>query len=112
MLKIDIPRDVMQQQFDKLSNKRGDDECWIWGVTGRRDYEYGSFQYGGKTYRAHRISWALHFGEIGHKLVICHKCDVKGCVNPKHLFMGSQGDNMRDKWAKGRQGQPRAEEAK
>lgn len=46
--------------------------------------------------QAHRVSWRLHFGEIPPKTLVCHKCDVKLCVRPEHLFLGSYADNTRD----------------
>jgi len=53
--------------------------------------------------RAHRIAWENEYGEIPKGVSVCHKCDVRNCVNVKHLFLGTQMDNMKDKTAKGRQ---------
>jgi hypothetical protein len=75
-------------------------ECWIWrgGNYGR----YGSFQFRGKTSLAHRIAFLATGGEIKPGHCVCHKCDNTRCVNPSHLFLASQGENMWDKIRKGR----------
>lgn len=50
----------------------------------------------GKMLKAHRVSWEIHNGPILPKMCICHKCDIPSCVNPQHLFMGTQKQNVED----------------
>jgi hypothetical protein len=51
---------------------------------------------------AHRLSWVFHRGPIPPGMVICHRCDTPACINPDHLFVGTQSDNIRDCMRKGR----------
>lgn len=75
--------------------------CWIW--IGRYMWKgYGVLSFDGGTVRAHRFSWEISKGPIPKNMFICHKCDVRCCVNPNHLFLGTAKDNALDRDAKGR----------
>lgn len=78
-----------------------DDGCWLFGYP-RQYQSYPVFTHGGAKSVAHRVSWEMTYGEIPDGMFVCHVCDVRQCVNPQHLFLGSPGDNRRDCQAKGR----------
>lgn len=75
--------------------------CWLWNGVLRND-GYAPIGIGRKTFLAHRISWELFKGTIPQGLCVLHRCDVKNCVNPDHLFTGTVADNNNDRMMKGR----------
>lgn len=77
--------------------------CWNWLGTLDR-YGYGKFQIGRKTIKAHRYSYELYHGPFDSKLHVLHRCDNPRCVNPDHLFLGTNRDNVADRTAKKREG--------
>lgn len=91
------------ERFWEKVDKSGD--CWLWlGFVEPRGY--GQFCETGtrKTVPAHRVAWELHHGEtIPAGLFVCHRCDVRHCVNPDHLWLGDHDENMKDMTSKGRQ---------
>lgn len=78
------------------------DGCWLW--TGSRDHKgYGRLNVDRKPVAAHRLLILLTTGEMpAAGQVVCHHCDTPACVRPDHLFVGTQSDNIRDMYAKGR----------
>lgn len=76
-------------------------DCWHW--TGYvTPSGYGVSCYKAKGIRAHRLAYILYKGEIPEKMLVLHKCDERKCVNPEHLFLGTDADNMLDCFLKGR----------
>jgi hypothetical protein len=74
--------------------------CWLWKGAPDKD-GYGRIGIKKKTFKAHRVSYALHNGDHGD-LMVMHKCDTPPCVNPDHLFIGTAKDNSDDMKKKGR----------
>lgn len=79
--------------------------CWEW-VHAKTIEGYGHFGFFGKRGKAHRFSWELYNGKIPKGILVCHSCDNPSCVNPEHLWLGTDADNARDKVAKNRQWRP------
>lgn len=93
----------MFEKLNKFYEKVKIVKVGCWEFTGSKDKKgYGIFSLN-KESRAHRVAWMLHFGPIPKGLSVCHSCDNPGCVNPSHLWLGTQADNMRDRDSKKRQ---------
>lgn len=70
-------------------------KCWLF--VGSLDAKgYGRCNHKGKSMKAHRLSWILNNGDIPPGMGVLHSCDVRNCINPDHLFLGTQKDNMQD----------------
>lgn len=74
--------------------------CWLWMAA--ESYGYGDIWDGGHKFKAHRLSYVWANGGIPLGAHVLHRCDTPSCVNPDHLFLGNQAQNMADMAAKGR----------
>jgi len=84
-------------KVDKVNSR----DCWEWKASRNRD-GYGQFWIGHMFIAAHRYSWELSRGcLVPEDKMILHLCDNPGCVNPDHLYCGTQSDNMRDRHERG-----------
>lgn len=88
----------------RLSRKTAiqEDGCWLF-TGAKSSFGYGVIIDGGRQKLTHRVSYQLHCGAIPEGALVCHTCDVRHCVNPAHLFIGTHDDNNKDKVDKGRQ---------
>lgn len=103
------PKDI--ERFWSKVNKNGSihpydaslGRCWEW-MASRSKKGYGHFCLSGKCWQSHRLSWYIAFNNIPDKIMVLHSCDNRCCVNPDHLSLGTNDDNMKDMVKKGRQG--------
>lgn len=92
--------------WPRVDRSGGPNACWLW--TGAKTGHphgcggYGVINFKRKAYGAHKVAWTITNGPVAKGLYVLHKCDVRHCCNPAHLFLGTHKDNMDDMTAKGR----------
>ena len=92
--------DLLEKFNSRLPEILSDDICWEWqGHKGKGGY---GILHHGKSLRAHRVAYEIHYAEPLGELQCLHRCDNPSCVNPFHLFSGTNTDNVKDKVTKGR----------
>jgi len=97
-----LPAEERQQRFHRRYRVDQKSGCWVWLGFKADRRGYGGMRIDYRTVRAHRYSWEIHNGLIPNGLHVLHRCDNPPCVNPKHLFLGTNSDNVADMTAKGR----------
>lgn len=88
-------RGSIQERFEASYTMPLGTTCWLWKRS-VDSYGYGHLWADNRIRTAHRIAYELHVGPIPEGLSVLHRCDTPACVNPAHLFLGTQTDNMHD----------------
>jgi hypothetical protein len=96
------PRVSLSEKIEKHTTRIPESGCWIWTSTVEKS-GYGRVCDGRKPYFAHRVSYEQKYGSIPNGKMALHHCDVRCCINPDHIFLGTQKENMLDKVSKNRQ---------
>jgi hypothetical protein len=103
---VGADREDIHARFAALWQPEPNSGCWLWlGAPGPSGYGRIRHHAAGEVH-AHRVSWTVHNGPVPAGLFVCHRCDVRLCVNPDHLFLGTNRDNMNDAVHKGRVAPP------
>ena len=103
-----------EKDFDKKANEEAcslkcrlmsrieiKDSCWVWkGWVSPKGYGY--IRVGNNCKSTHRVSYEVFIGDIEKGMCVCHTCDNPSCINPEHLWIGSNQDNAIDREKKGR----------
>jgi HNH endonuclease len=86
----------VMERFEQAFIPEPNSGCWL-RMGSPSSSGYGEIKIKGHRIQAHRLSWEIHYGPIPVGMNVCHRCDVRQCVNPEHLFIGSHLDNAKDR---------------
>lgn len=102
-MKADLIAEVDRDRFYARVDQRGPDECWPWTGSATKKDGRGRFSVRGRNVVAPRLAWGIANGRMPPSdMFVCHSCDNPNCVNPAHLWLGTNSDNLRDASTKGR----------
>ena len=101
VLNVALVTAAQTQRFWSNVARGRPDDCWPW-IGWLKGDGYGGFRIAGKAFRAHRIAYFLNRPFADQNMHVLHKCDNPRCCNCRHLFLGTQRDNVHDAMAKGR----------
>jgi hypothetical protein len=108
MAEAELAQNFFERHRDKIAFG-GPEQCWLWAA-GQFARGYGGVWDRGKMRKVHRVAYeTVHGQDSADGFVVRHKCDVRNCVNPAHLELGTQADNVRDMNERGRQVTPKGE---
>lgn len=99
---------TLPERMEKYIERIPESGCWIW-IGSTQNKGYGAIRINHKTYQAHRVMWEIRNGKIPEDMCALHRCDIPSCVNPYHLFLGTQRDNVHDTINKKRRNDARGE---
>lgn len=102
--------EFLERFYSRVNKTNNPDECWEW-TRGKTGDGYGLISLRRKHILTHRMAWELSSGAIPNGLHVLHSCDNPSCCNPKHLFLGTNTDNIHDRNAKGRANRAKGEKS-
>lgn len=94
-----VPIEQKLLNFSKVNVATG---CREWATKSKHIFGYGKVYYQGRSRDAHRVAWLVWCGPIPAGLYVCHRCDNPSCIEPTHLFLGTNAENLSDCKQKGR----------
>ncbi len=99
-----MAKKVLPTLAERLAERTiSDGECIIWQGATAGKFKYGQIKVNGRMRYCHRLSYQLNKGDIPAGMLVMHTCDRPACINPEHLVLGTQKNNMDDMRLKGRE---------